>query len=665
MRDFTRFTSFARQLMLACGASAAIVAGKAGAIAPDANWFSPQNTLPSADIAKQRYSYEIAKSALAKDDMETFYLHYANLGEYPLVPYLDYSLIKNDLTIESEKQVIRFLEMNEGSFLAYKMREQWLNLLAKKKDWPRFLSYYSEVRSARLHCFALQARLTTGDNSVGQDIATLWSAGKSHPKACDPLFEQWMREDGLTNEIAWERFLNAMEKRRRGLAKYVVRKMDGPLRAYAETFLRVDATPSLIKQHDQFSESSAPMQHIIAHGIQRLAKYQPKDALYHWELYEAQQLFDTALSTETKVHLVKRLTWNDFTDEAAKLIASSQELQQSKVVEYLVRENLKQQDWQSVYDWIVRMEPKQRNSDRWQYWLARAQLELSMQEAIPSSQALYKTIAQNRSFYGFLASDILGTEYSLEHQASQVLPSTRLLVEKMPAMLRARELWLRGNLSEAQAEWHFAMKSMDTQQIIAAGHIAQRWGWYNKGIVAMITSNQWNDLDVRFPLAYKETITKVSASTKLDPNFIFAVARQESAFLEQARSSVGAMGLMQIMPATARQTARKSGISHRDQYLLDPEYNINLGSQYLTELLQQFNNNRILAIAAYNAGPHRVNRWMEDIPQDLPFDIWIETIPFKETRGYVQNVLAFSVIYAYRMGKESALIKENEIKINL
>lgn len=665
MRDFTRFVSLKRLFVHSIFIVSVSASALAQALAPDASWFTPAPQLAPPDISEQRYLYELAKSALAKNDLDAFKRHYTRLGDYPLVPYLDYAMIKDDISIESKQAVDRFLETNEGSFLAYKVREQWLSFLASEQRWDTFLSYYQDMGQKRLQCFELYARLLAKDESVNEEIAALWSEGKSHPKQCNSLFERWIRQDGLTNEIAWQRFLNAMDKDRRGLAKYVSRKMDGKYRQYAELYIQVDAKPSLIKQHRNFSEQSSEMQHIIARGIQRLSRYEPKDALYHWELFEAQQMFDPKLSTETKIYLAKRLTWNDDIQEAADLIASSQELRSSYVVEYLIREGLKNQEWENILSWINSMDESEQQSDRWLYWRARAQDMLKLEEPAIPSESIYQQISKNRSFYGFLASDILGQKYSLEHETVNVLPSTLLLVEKMPAILRAKELWLRGNYEEAQAEWRFAVNKMDDKEITAAGRIAQNWGWYNKAIVAMIISKQWNDLDLRFPLAYEDAIAKVSASTKLEPNFIYAIARQESAFSERARSSAGALGLMQLMPATARETALKTGIQHREQYLLDPEYNINLGSHYMTELMQRFNGNRILAIAAYNAGPHRVNRWVADIPENQPFDIWIETIPFKETRGYVQNVLAFSVIYAYRMGKESSLITEKESKIHL
>jgi len=160
-------------------------------------------------------------------------------------------------------------------------------------------------------------------------------------------------------------------------------------------------------------------------------------------------------------------------------------------------------------------------------------------------------------------------------------------------------------------------------------------------------------------LAYKKEIDLAAHKTKMDANLIYAVARQESAFSEKARSSAGAMGLMQLMPSTAKQTARKAGVPYKRNDLYSANTNVHLGSQYLNQLLQKYDGNRILATAAYNAGPHRVNKWLKD-KGDINFDVWIETIPFKETRGYVQNVLAYSVIYAHRLGKSGTMITEKE-----
>ena len=205
---------------------------------------------------------------------------------------------------------------------------------------------------------------------------------------------------------------------------------------------------------------------------------------------------------------------------------------------------------------------------------------------------------------------------------------------------------------------------MSPEELIAAASLAADWGWHYQAIFAMIGAEYWDDLQVRFPLAYAETLNKAATVNKLKPSLVFAIARQESAFGADVRSPAGAVGLMQLMPATARQTASRGGLSYQSSKdLLNPSANAALGTHYMGSLLQQFSDNRILAIAAYNAGPHRVQQWLKRLPNEVDHDVFIESIPFKETRNYVQNVLAFAVIYGYRLGESLAMISPAEKRI--
>ncbi len=654
------FKRLRRQVLRHTALGCLFMSAGALALSPDSQWFTPAPV--DTPLTEQRYHYELAKSALQKDDMEKYQQYYNLLGHYPLVPYLDYSRLKQRLYDFNFDEINRFLETNADTFLEYRLREQLLHALATKRQWQAYLSYYrDDMGQKALRCHALFARHATGDSAALQEVADIWVEGKSHTKACDALFDKWRLTGGLTDEIAWARFHNAMQNGKRSLAKYVSRLMSPSVKAYAEEYLGVHAYPGRIKQHRRFTEQSPKTQQIIAHGIKRFSRIDPLGALKHWERYEAQQLFPKELSTDTKMYLVKRLTYKGHTQEAENLIQHSHELRQTDVVERLIREALRNQQFDKVAQWISYLDEKAQAHDRWQYWRARTLEEQQPEGWEATSKAIYQAVSQNRNFYGFLAADKLDQAYSLGHKPSLVTQSTQRVVENLAAIRRARELWLKGSLGEAQAEWQFATKRMPPSELAAAGKIAQQWGWHNKGIHAMIRGNFWDDLDIRFPLAYRETVEKVSNDTDVAPTLIYAIARQESAFSERARSSAGARGLMQLMPATARQTARKTGIKHRDSDLYDPEYNIQLGSQYLNELLHKFNGNRILAAAAYNAGPHRVDTWIKRTPLALPFDVWIETIPFSETRGYVQNVLAFSVIYAHKLGEKSEFITANEL----
>ena len=630
------------------------------------------NTVNSSEHAvglnEQRYHYELAKIALKKNNTSQFDEHYTYLTDYPLRPYLDYAIVKTHLNPLELDPINDFLDTHEGSYLANRLRRQLVQEFAQKKRWKDFVYYYTpDIYSAEFACQNLYAKAQLGNTDIHEDIAAIWTKGKSHPKACDPLFSWWKKKGGMTDKIVWQRYNAALNKRQSRLARYVKSLLSDDYQDLATLYEHVYRNPKLVKNHQKFKDSSPELQDIIAFGIKRYARKNPKDALYHWELYEAQQFFDDKLTQETKHAIVKQLTRRGLNDLARKLIAQSPSLRQRDLVERLIRDALKNQQWDNVSYGINSLPEKQQNSDRWQYWRARADLELaqatqSNNENNTKEHALdiYRKLAKKRSFYGFLSSDILNTEYSFENKPIDISPAAAEAFAAIPGLARSKELWLTGYQSEAQAEWRFATHEMSSKELAVAGTLAQEWGWYNKGIHAMIAGNLWDNLTVRFPLAYSEHVSNVASTTHVEKNLIYAVARQESAFLETAKSSAGAMGLMQLMPATAKQTAQRSGIAHKATDLLRAEHNIFLGGQYLNELLTKFDGNRILAAAAYNAGPHRVNRWINEETAALPYDIWIETIPFNETRTYVQNVLSFSVIYSYRLGQPTNLVTQLE-----
>ncbi len=234
-------------------------------------------------------------------------------------------------------------------------------------------------------------------------------------------------------------------------------------------------------------------------------------------------------------------------------------------------------------------------------------------------------------------------------------------MEQQIGIIRTRELLHHKEHLYARREWFQATRNFSEQQWITAAHMTKQWGWYNGTITSMIRASYWDDIDLRFPLAFKQQFETNAEQTGVPIHLLFAVARQESALSQNVTSPAGAKGLMQLMPATAKQTAKKNKIRyHNSDDLFVPDINIKLGSRYYQEMLERFDNNRILATAAYNAGPHRVERWRTESNNKLPFDAWIETIPFKETRNYVQNVLAFSMIYAHHLGNHQRMLSDKE-----
>jgi soluble lytic murein transglycosylase len=651
------FVAVLRRLLLS--------SGLAVCLASPMGFAQPTPNKTDMELASHRFHYQKAKAALVQKNARAFQEHMSKLGDYPLRQYLEFAQLRSRFAELPLAEVDEFFAAHPDSFLASRMRANLLQFLAGRENWKDFSRYYDaeENASLELYCHALNARIKAGDTSAFAEVAPLWDVGKSQPKPCDPVFTAWRNAGHQTQDLVWSRFNKAMIHGETSFARYLSNLLT-TLKPKANLYLQVHGNPKMITQRQRFQDQDLPTQHIIAYGIKKLSRTAPRDALQQWQMYEAQQLFPEDLMLETKLAIVQRLIRSGETEEAQSLLSYSHSLRREDILDELLRETLGEGDWERLAKALLLLDDKTRQNERWRYWAARAQDVLKRPiEGYPASEVIYREVAQNRSFYGFLSADILRQTYALVDESTAIDDAFRLQVAQMPAMQRAHELWLTGNIPEARAEWLYASRRMDDKQLAAAGQLARDWGWYSTGIQTMINGNLWNELTVRFPLAYREEIAKIAQDTQLAPTFIYAIARQESAFDAAARSPVGAMGLMQLMPKTALYTAQKSGIKHaNNQDLLKAEHNMRLGGLYLNYLLQTFNGNRILAAAAYNAGPSRVNRWLSEEGKEKPVDVWIETIPYKETRQYVQNVLCFSVIYGYRLGQPTVFLSEAEAK---
>lgn len=620
------------------------------------------------DRSQERKDYVAAHKALAQNQLQTYRQLLPKLKDYPLLPYLEYAEIGRRLNSLPKTEVAQFFNNYPESLLADRLAHRWLRTLAEKKQWQDYRDFY-DVRlgsDPELACNYLHARLKTGDLTALDEVAPLWNIDRSQSKACDPVFSQWIASGRMTPELIWERHNKALTTGNRALAGYLGRQLPQEDQALAKLMQDVHANPQLLTQTSRFSTQSSRMRDVIVYGLHKLANQDALNALKLWRGYDAQQLFKDSDRREIQYQLASRLMRQKHPEAAEQLLNSMPEITRTDLSEWLLRDALRKQDWEKVNEWLARLPEDAQKTERWSYWRARTMEELKIKEVNGiTPHDIYAGVAATRSFYGFLSADKLGFEYGLVDKPMAISAELMEQVEHSPGIKRARELYILGEMGSANREWYHSTRNMSNEEIVAAGRLANVWGWHRHGIQAMIDAEHWDDLQVRFPLAYQDQVANAAKSTAVNPLFLYAIARQESAFMADARSPVGAMGLMQLMPATARQTAQRSGITYTPQDLLKPEKNIALGSRYLNELLNQFNGNRILAAAAYNAGPSRVKQWLSKNDEKLPYDVWIETIPFHETRGYVQNVLSFSVIYAYRTGAKQAFITREEANSSL
>lgn len=611
----------------------------------------------------ERQQYDRAQKALNSKSMAEYRQLVKKLQNYPLVPYLEYQDLSERLITLPKTEVERFFNRYPDSFLAERLTHRWLRTLAQRERWTDYRQFYdARLTDPELACLNLRARLATGDKTALDEVGALWNIEKAQSKACDPVFAEWRKAGRMTPELIWQRHLKALKAGNNGMASYLSNLLPATEKPLALLLQQVNTNPRLLKQTSKFAKQSPQMKTVILQGLEKLARTNAKEALSLWRIYDAQQLFSDDDRNAIKYQIALRLLYQDHDAEAEKLVASTPNLNSIDLLEWLLRESLRKQNWEQVNEWLTRLPEDARATERWRYWQARTMEELGIKEINGETpMAIYNTVAPARSFYGFLAADKTGINYHLLDRPVVVSDEQVRAVENSQGMLRAREFLDRGNLSAATREFFYSARRMKPEQAAIAGRLAERWGWHRHGIQVMAEAQLWDELQVRFPIVYQDHVTKAAKQTSVNPLLIFAVARQESAFMHDAKSPAGAVGLMQLLPSTAKQTAQKSGMSFNAQDLIKPDKNIALGSRYLDYLLGVFDGNRILAAAAYNAGPSRVRQWMnKEKNAQLPYDVWIETIPFKETRGYVQNILSFSVIYAYRLGQETKFVTAEE-----
>jgi len=333
----------------------------------------------------------------------------------------------------------------------------------------------------------------------------------------------------------------------------------------------------------------------------------------------------------------------------AWLAKLSESLQNNETRAWYVRMLLLQQKWSQAIAAIQAMPESQQLASRWMYWQAHALQTLNKNAA---ANLLFEQIATGRGYYSFLSADRLGKTYNMNAQPIKTSSLTRL--EKEPYIQRAHE-WLQlHETGKARREWSQGLRNASHQTWLQALQLAASWGWYERTIQAATRTGSYDALSLRFPLGYLDDVQRVAKQTGLESSLIWSVIRQESVFNSHAISHRGARGLMQLMPTTADYISKKSGLGKVDkQKLFLPPLNIQLGSLYLADLLKRFDNQPALAIAAYNAGPTRVKRWQKQTSiSDI--NIWVELIPFNETRRYVQQVMAFVTVYHWRLQQQSS-----------
>lgn len=569
---------------------------------------------------------------------------------YVLEPYLDYAMLKGRLDKAEAGEVRAFLEAHGDTPLDQRMRVAWLHELASRKAWSEYLSWYRPTADTTLRCHHATARLKTGDLEGLAEAATeLWLAGSSQPDACDPVFDWLYATNRLSHDQRYERVARALEAGQVSLARWLADKLPAERRVWYLRWRQMMVSPERTLQSARSWEDNASSRRIVLYGLRALGRVDEGEKA--WRAFEALDDHFEFTGEERGV-LMRQLALDAATDYHADALdhldAVPADYADASVRQWRVRVALQRRDWPAVLDALDRLTEAEQADERWRYWRARALESTGRDDA---ARLTYAPLARETTYYGFLAADRINAPYRLEANEITVPEKAVERVAAKPAMSRALELYHVGLSLSARREWNLALSGSDRDTLRAAALLAARAGWHDRAILALANTADWSAYGMRFPVAHESLVNGRAKHHGLDPAWLYGLIRAESSFLVDARSPAGALGLMQVMPDTGRRVAGDIGLGWSgSDTLMEPQSNVAIGSAYLAQLLGRYHGNQMLATAAYNAGENAVDRWIEENHPDDPA-VWADTIPYYETRGYIQRVMAYAAVYDWRLGR--------------
>jgi soluble lytic murein transglycosylase len=572
----------------------------------------------------------------------------AALIAYPIYDYLLAARYRRDLGTnagdELDTAIDTFVQDRPHLPVTRALRHDWLVSLAARARWDWFLPRADDASDPTLICDRLAGRLATGSTTgLGADVLALWSTPARAPHECDGVFG-WLKTQNLITPAAAEtRTRAALSADNLRLARdFAADVPTDRLTPLTQWIHLLESPKSALEQ--LASEPTTPVEaDAMLAGLTRLARGDSAAALALLPRLLARP--DTSALAAGRLQRAVALgaAYDHNTAAVAAFRAVPIQANDGDGQEWRIRAALWSGDFQSALHWIEESPESLRSQPRWRYWQARAtEATLGSEAAAP----IYSALASLRDYYGYLAADRVQQHYDLNMHASADDVAAQTTLASAPGLIRAHELFECDQVDDAALEWATVLADAQPATKVQAAHLAARWGWYNQDIVTLAQAGVWDDLPLRYPHPFASEVARASLLTQLPGEWIWSVMRQESLFRRDATSRADARGLMQLLPPTATAVAHRWHLSPpgRDG-LFDASVAVPLGAAYLKELSDHYHGELALTLAAYNAGPQAVARWMPSKAIDA--DIWTENIPFNETRNYVQRVLEHIVAYGW------------------
>jgi peptidoglycan lytic transglycosylase len=602
-------------------------------------------------VSQTKTLYIQAKKALNRGNLEKYHELKSQLLGHPLEPYLDYYHILKTYNQTNDAKILKFIDKHPKSPMSSSLRRKLLIKYAKTNQWQKYIDLYQPSKNITKKCIYLTALDNTGQLSKGfEDVKSIWLTGKDRPKECQQVLSSWLDKSKIKDALVWQRFELALKRYNFKLVNRLIPKFSANKQRQAKTIIRLYKHPYLVTKNSFIKNQSSA--EVVSYGIFRVARRNPElaiktfknlDKKYHFNKKQKKRMFQAialrfALNKNKKSSIWFRKVIGHKLDPVYQ--------------EWMIRSALIHRDWLLVKDGIEGMPKELRENIRWQYWRARALDKLGMKE---QAEIAYKNIAGKRDYHGFLASKHTKKILKVKHNIPEIDEKELSKVKSMPGFIRAKHFYQLNQKTNARRELYYLIKHTTIKEQYIIMKLVYDWGWKVESLRLSRFAKHKDDINLRFPLKYHETVMQHAKKYKVPPALIYAIIRQESFFTERAKSHAGAMGLMQLMPKTAYKTSKQFSFKYSGtKTLFDGKTNIKFGSAHLKKLHEQLDNHPVLVVAAYNAGREAVNRWTPKT-KEIPADIWVETIPYYETRKYIRHVIAYYVVYQKRLGKSPNL----------
>ena len=565
-------------------------------------------------------------------------------NQHDLQPWVEYWRLQQRVDDGETEGVKEFLQRQRGSYLAEKLRGEWLKLLGKQRRWDEFLGEYAGLvqPDQELVCHELHGRLSAKSVAATLDeVRPMWTTVLDLPDSCIPLMEQMINGGQIGQDDVWERLRRLLEAKKLKAAKQTAAYLPTALSPAPRTLDAIADKPArwLDKLTNNFAATRLGRE-MALFAVQRLAHSDPMAAAKQWRKIQSQfpeadrgYAWGQLAVFAAQQHLPDALSWYA---QAANVPLSEEQLA------WQVRAALRTHDWPTAMRAIERMPPKMAAQPDWSYWLARALIAHNRPD---EARSLYQKIAGQPNFYSNLADEELNRSISVPPRAAPPTPEELVSARETPGLRRALALFRLDLRLEGLREWNWTLRGMSDRQLLAAADLALRSEVFDRAISAADRTQTQHDYALRYLAPFRDSVEPLAKEMAVDSGWVYGLMRQESRFMMNAHSGVGAKGLMQLMPKTAQWVAKKIGLkNYHPARVADLGTNVTLGTNYLKMVLTSLDNHPVLASAAYNAGPGRARRWRAEVP--LEGAIYAETIPFSETRDYVKKVMSNAVYYS-------------------